>query len=242
MRTLIVALMLIVGPGNAGLKPCATALSSATLSAQESQAPTIVTTGEATIQRAPDVAYIGIVAETRAATPRAAQQQNAEAMTAVLKRLGDAGIAKDALKTTGLRVEQEFDFANGRRTPRGFVARNAVEARTDDVAKAGEIADAAVQGGATSLTGIRFELKDRAAAEREALRLAVADARARADAAAAGVGRSVGTIVKIEEARDRVVAPMNYSMSARVEAKAPTPVEAGFLDISARVVLAVTIK
>jgi len=231
-----------LGPCATGLKPCATTWPRATLIAQESQTPTIVTTGEATVQRAPDVAYIGIAVETRAAAPRLAQQQNADAMTAVLKRLGDSGIARDALKTTGLRVEQEFDYPNGRRTPRGFVARNAVEARIDDVAKAGEIADAAVQGGATSLTGIRFELKDRAAAEREALRLAVADARARAEAAAAGVGRSVGQVMKIEETRERGVTPMPYATAARAEAKAPTPVEAGFLDVNARVVLTVTIK
>jgi uncharacterized protein YggE len=211
--------------------------------AQEPIRPTIVTTGEANVQRAPDVAYLGIAVETRATTPRAAQQQNAEMMTAALKRLADAGIARDALKTTGLRVEQEFDYANGRRAPRGFVARNAVEARIDDVAKAGEVADLAVQGGATSLTGIRFELKDRAAAEREALRLAVADARARADAAAAGVGRSVGVIIKIEEARESVVTPKMYTMAVRAEAsQAQTPVEAGFLEIHARVVLTVTIQ
>ena len=227
MRTLALALGLL----------CAPAL------AQEPIRPTIVTTGEANVQRAPDVAYLGIAVETRATTPRAAQQQNAEMMTAALKRLADAGIARDALKTTGLRVEQEFDYANGRRAPRGFVARNAVEARIDDVAKAGEVADLAVQGGATSLTGIRFELKDRAAAEREALRLAVADARARADSAAAGVGRSVGVIIKIEEARESVVTPKMYTMAVRAEAsQAQTPVEAGFLEIHARVVLTVTIQ
>jgi uncharacterized protein YggE len=227
MRTLALAFVLFCSPALA----------------QESSTPTLVTTGEANVQRAPDVAYIGIAVETRATTPRAAQQQNAELMTAALKRLGDAGIAKDALKTTGLRVEQEFDYANGRRTSRGFVARNAVEARIDDVAKVGEVADLAVQGGATSVTGIRFELKDRAAAEREALKLAVADARARADAAAAGVGLSVGLIVKIEEARESVVTPKMYTMAVRAEAgQAQTPVEAGFLDIHARVVLTVTIR
>ena len=69
--------------------------------------------------------------------------------------------------------------------------------------RAGEIADAVVQGGATALEGIRFDSKDRAAAERDALRLAVADARARADAAAAGAGGSVDRILKIEDLRFR---------------------------------------
>ena len=226
MRTLALALGLL----------CAPAL------AQEPIRPTIVTTGEANVQRAPDVAYIGIVVETRAPTPRAAQQQNAEIMTAALKRLADAGIAREALKTTGLRVEQEFDYANGRRTPRGFVARNAVEARIDDVAKAGEVADLAVQGGATSLTGIRFELKDRAAAEREALRLAVADARSRAEAAATGAGLIVDRVLRIEDRRDGIIIPQRQMMMAARSGEATTPIEPGLIEIQAHVTLTVSIK
>jgi uncharacterized protein len=202
---------------------------------------TIITSGEAIVRRAPDVAFLTIAVETRAKAPREAQTQNADLMTAILKRLTDNGIAKEAVRTSGLRVEQEFDFANGRRTPRGFVARNAVEVRMEDVAKAGEVADAAVQAGATSIDGIRFDLKDRAGAEREALRLAVADARARADAAAVGAGRSVGTVLNIEEGRESGgVVPKTF-MVARAES-ASTPVEPGFIEVRARVTLTVSMK
>lgn len=210
--------------------------------AQDSNPPVIVTTGEATVQRAPDVAYIGVALETRASTPRVAQQQNADVMTAILKRLGDAGIPKDALRTTGLRVEQEFDFNNGRRTSRGFVARNSVEVRVDDVARTGEMADVAVQAGATSIAGIRFELKDRAAAEREALRLAVADARERANAIAAGAGRTVDRVLKIEENRSVGYEPRFEVAAMRAQAAAPTPVETGFIDVRAHIVYTVAIK
>ena len=65
----------------------------------------------------------------------------------------------------------------------------------------GEILDLAVGSGATSVSGVRFDLKDRAAAEREALKRAVADARARADAAAAGAGVKVDRVLRIEEQR-----------------------------------------
>src|SRR5262249_42276646 len=114
------------------------------LAAQEPQPPVIVTTGTATILRAPDVAYVNVAVESRARTPREAQQQNAAAMAAVAKRLTDLSIPADARKTIGLRLEQEFDNANGRRVPRGYLARNALEVRVDDLARAGEIADAAV--------------------------------------------------------------------------------------------------
>src|SRR5207245_9465449 len=103
-----------------------------------------------------------------------------------------------------LDLQQEFDFTNGRRVPRGYVARNTIEVRIEEMARVGELVDLAVQGGATSTSGVRFDLRDRAAAEREAVRLAVADARARAEAAASGAGRAIGRIVKIEEAGDGV--------------------------------------
>src|SRR5438552_3697431 len=199
--------------------------------------PTIITTGEAIVRRVPDVAYVTLAVESRARNPRDAQKENADAMAAVQRQLAAAGIPKDALRTLGLWLQQEFDTANGRRVSRGFLARNTLEVRIDDVARAGELADTVVQGGATSLDGIRFDLKDRAAAEREALRLAVADARGRADAAASGAGRTVDRVLKIDDSRQggRVARPVQVM---RAEAGAATSVEPGVLGIRARVALA----
>jgi len=196
----------------------------------------IVTTGEAVVRRAPDIAYIALAVETRAKSPRDAQRQNGEAMAAVTKRLSDAGVARDALRTVGLRLEQEFDSANGRRIPRDFLARNALEVTVADVNRAGEIADAAVQAGASSLDGIRFDVKDRAGAEREAIRLAVVDARARCEAAAAGAGRAVDRILKIEQGAEAIVRPQTMRLSS-FETNAVTNVQPGFIEIRAEVTL-----
>jgi uncharacterized protein YggE len=231
MRTIVCVIAVLAGAVSAA--------------AQDPAAPSlIVTTGEATVRRPPDVAYIGIAVETRERTSREAQSANADIAAAVVKRLSDAGIARDALKTTGLRLEQEFDYNNGRRTPRGYVARNSIEVRVDDVAKAGDISDAAVQAGATSIEGIRFDLKDHAGAEQESLRLAVADARARAGAIAAGAGRTLDRIVRIEESRNAGYEPkVMPMMAARAVAEAaPTPVEPGFIEVHARVVLTVAMR
>src|SRR4029077_16422802 len=119
----------------------------------------------------------------------------------------DAGIAKDAVRTTGYSIQQEFDYTNGRRIPREYLARNGVEIRVDTIDRTGEILDLVVQGGATSVVGIRFDLKDRVAVERDALRHAVEDARARADAMAAGAGRTVDRVLRIDDSRQpRIIA------------------------------------
>lgn len=204
--------------------------------------PTIVTSGEAFVRRAPDVAFITLAVESRAKSPREAQRLNAEAMSGVQRRIAAAGIARDALQTRGVWLEQEFDSVGGRRVARGFVARNTLEVRLDDVSRAGEVADAVVEAGATSLSGIRFDLKDRSAAERDALRLAVADARGRADAAAAGAGRSVDRIIKIEDSRMQSYPPRPMMTMAKAEIGATTDIEPGLIEIQAHVTLTVLMK
>src|SRR5258705_13930375 len=98
----------------------------------------VVTSGEATMKRAPDRAFVTVSVETRAKSPRDAQRLNAEAMTAVQQRLTQARLAPDAIRTTGYDLQQEFDFVQGKRVPREFVARNGVEVRLDDIARTGE--------------------------------------------------------------------------------------------------------
>src|SRR5258705_10948022 len=146
------------------------------------QVPVIVTVGEAVVRRAPDRAFVTVTVETRAKAPREAQRINAEAMTAVQQRLDQARVPKDAVRTRGYDLEQEFDFTQGRRVPREFVARNAIEVRVDEIARVGELLDVVVQGGATSVSGVRFDIQDRDKIERDALRLAVVDALSPVDA------------------------------------------------------------
>ena len=207
--------------------------------------PVVVTAGEGLVQATPDRAWITISAESRASTAREAQKRNTDAMTPVLAKLKSSGVAADAIRTIAYDVQYEWDFVNGKRVGKGYVARNSVEVRVDNVERVGEYLEVAVASGATSLGGVRFDLKDRAKLEREALRLAVADARAKADAAAAGAGRAVDRIVRIEEgAIEGGPVPMPR-FAARAEiavAAAAPPIETGQTEIRARVTLTAVIK
>ncbi len=209
--------------------------------------PVIVTTGEAVVKMAPDRVWVTIAAESRARSPRESQRANADAMKAVLDKLKAAGLPADAIRTAGYDLQPEFDYVNGKQSLRGYVARNTIEVRVDEVTRAGEILDAAVGSGATTVSGIRFDLKDRSTAERQALRQAVADARGRADAAAAGAGMKVDRVVRIEEQRAMMPEPRpmyamaRQSVMAEPNASAP-PIAAGELEVRSTVTMTSSIK
>lgn len=214
-------------------------------SSMHMQGDVIVTSGEGLVQATPDRAFVSISAESRAKQPKEAQQANATAMAAVQAKLKAAGVAGDAIKTTSVDLQPEFDYQNGKQTLRGYVARNTIEVRVEPVEKVGEVIDAAVGSGATSVSSVRFDLKDRSGAEKKALQEAVADARGRADAIAQGAGRSVERIVRIEDQGVRSMPPPRPYMAAMkmsMDAAPSTPVEAGELEIRATVTVTLKLK
>lgn len=204
----------------------------------------IVTTGEARVKQAPDRAWVTVGAESRARTPQEAQRLNTEAMTAVIDRIKAAGIAPEAIQTSAYSLQPEFDYANGKQTLRGYLARNAVEVRVDDLARLGPVIDVSVGAGATSVSNIRFDLKDRTAAEQEALKLAVADARAQADTAAQAAGVKVERIVRLEVHRESPgPQPRPMMMRSDMSAAGAQPqMSPGELEVRAMVTLTAAIK
>ncbi len=207
--------------------------------------PVVVTTGEGVVKVAPDRGWVTIAAESRARSPREAQRANADAMAAVLAKVKGAGLPADAIRTSGYDLQPEFDYNNGKQTLRGYVARNTIEVRVDDIGRVGEILDLAVGSGATNVSGVRFDLKDRAAAEREALRKAVADARMRAEAAASGGNLKVDRILRIEEQRGSVEPPrpmMMMRQSAGAMESGQPPISPGELEVRAIVTITAAIR
>lgn len=205
--------------------------------------PQVVVGGEGVVQGVPDRAWISVGAESRASSAREAQRRNAELMTPILDKIKAAGIPAEAIRTIGYDVQYEWDYVNNKRVGRGYVARNTVEIRVDSIDRVGEILELAGGTGATSLGGVRFDLKDRAKLEREALRLAVADARGKAEALAAGAGRQVDRIIRLEEQGVSTGEPPRPLMRAMAADAAMTPpISAGQMEIRASVVLTMTLR
>jgi uncharacterized protein YggE len=218
-----------------------------TASAQQPSVPAepqVITSGQGIVQAVPDRAWITVGAESRAPSPREAQRLNTAAMTPVQEKLRAAGVPADAIKTVAYDVQYEWDYVNNRRVGKGYVARSTIEVRVDQIDKVGELLEIAGASGATSLGGVRFDLKDRTTLERQALRLAVADARAKADALAAGIGRSIDRVVRIEEQGvSGGPSPVMFRRDVNVAAaSAAPPIEAGQTELRAQVTMTAVLK
>ena len=214
--------------------------------AQEPKAiPTVVTVGVATVSAAPDQAFVVVTAENRARNPKEAASLSAQAMTAVQEQLSKTGIGKDRIRTLQYSLEPEFDWRDGKQTLRGYVSRNSIEVRLDEVQRVGDVVDLAVAAGATSVSQVRFDLKDKSGLEREALSQASRTALRRAEAAAAGVGLSIDRVLRIDEQGAEIPRPRPVVMEMRMAGApdaAPTPVTPGLIEVHARVTITAALK
>src|SRR5689334_23087746 len=103
--------------------------------------PVIVTRAEASVKRPADRAWITVATETRDARAEEARRKSAEVTTEVHGAIRRAGIAADAIRTTGFSLTPEMNYNNGRGEIRGYVVRNRVEVRVDDLDKLAAVID-----------------------------------------------------------------------------------------------------
>ena len=205
--------------------------------------PVVSTTGEAVIQKAADLAFVEVAVESLARTPQEARSKNAVIMTAVRKRLREAGLTEGAFRTLSYYLEAEYDYVRDKQVLRGYAARNTIEVRIEVMDRIGEVIDLGIAAGANSVASPRFDLKDRELVEREALKQAVADALAKAEAAAAGAHGAIDRVLRIEE-RAMSPKPLRRPLSlAGAAREAPqTIIVPGEIVINAQVILTAALK
>jgi len=215
--------------------------------------PVVVASGEHRIKVAPDQAWAIVALQTRHPKAPEARQLGAAAMTTVIAALKSSGLAADAVQTIGFSLQPEYEYVNGRQNMKGFLVSNQVQARIDDVSKVAEVLDAVGSltlpaSSRVTIAGLRFDLKNRAGVERDALRGAVEDAMARAKAMAAGAGVSLWRTLRIDEGVNQVVPkfnePVMMARAGRGGAEAPveTPIEPADIEIRAHVSVTIEIK
>jgi uncharacterized protein len=185
-------------------------------------------TGEAT--RVPDVAVISAGVITRAATARAALQQNAARMERVRAALKQAGIADRDIQTSNISLNPEYRYVENQ-PPRltGYSASNQLNVRFRDIAKSGDILDALVAEGANSINGPTLTIDKPEEALDEARAKALGVGRARAEVYARALGMRVVRLVSVSESGGNypVPPPMPVMMEARGQAVAGTKIDPG---------------
>ena len=196
----------------------------------------ISVSGQGRADVAPDMAVVNIGIVTTGKTAQLAQAENARVASDVTAALGQLGIFSKDIQThyTMSPVYEKGDY----RKAVGYRANNTVTVTVNDVAKAGQVIDAALSSGATDVNGLRFGLKDAKSVRNTALQMAVQDARSKADAIAAALGVKIVGIQNVKEdggnfARYEVANARLAKLDGA--AMADTPVSAGTVEVNADV-------
>ena len=178
----------------------------------------ISATGEAT--RVPDVAIISAGVVTRAATARAALQQNAAQMEKVRAALKRAGIADRDIQTANINLNPEYRYADNQPPAlTGYSASNQLNVRFRDIAKSGDILDALVAEGANSISGPNLTIDKPEEATDEARTKALGIGRARAEQYARALGMRVVRLVAVTESGGGYAPPPPMPMAVMAQAR-----------------------
>lgn len=208
---------------------------SVSASAQSARRPFVNATGRATVSATPDKVTVSATVTTQAPTAQEATSQNATRMTTLLAALRKLLGANGEIKTINLSVTPIYRSSQNQ--PPAIIAysaSNTVEVTLTVAGAAGSVIDTATQNGATTVGSLVFGLKDPEPARAQALRLATLQAKAHADAMALAMGRTVGTLLSIQES----VTTVPVINAGRADTLTPaTPVELGTLDVQATVVM-----
>jgi uncharacterized protein len=203
---------------------------------------TLVVQGEGKVNVVPDTAVIVLGVETRNAKAEVAAAQNAQMMNKTIQALLAAGIKEENIQTSHYSLTTQTEDQSEplssntirtRNTTPQFIATNQVTARmnaTDDV---GKVLDAAITAGSNSIQSISFELNNSQPSMDAALKMAVSDAQRKAEVLSSAAGVKLGKIMDISGAYSYTSQSGGalYSLAAA----APTPVQAGQLQVTASV-------
>ena len=203
----------------------------------------ITVTGESAVTVQPDVAYLTMGIRTEARTAREATELNATQANAVIDALKRAGVPPAGMRTLGLSLHPIF-------TPRppndnrpaaisSYEAIYRVSVTIDEITRAGEIYDAAVNAGANSAVSFATGVRNERDVTRQALEQAASDARGKAEAIALGLGIKVTGVAMASDDGGGIVRPETSDTVApramAASAGPPTPVQAGELTFRGRV-------
>ncbi len=209
---------------------------------QERMLRTLTVTGQG-IEKIPStLALVQLGVEAQGKTAQQVQQEVARRSSAVVALLKSRSV--DKLQTTGINLNPQYNYDNGKQTLTGYQASNTVSFRVP-TGQAGVIMDDAVKAGASKIDSVSFAATDQAIADAQkvALRKATQDAQEQAKTVLSVLGFAPKDIVSIQVNGANTPAPRPYPMAlsmAKSADEASTPVEAGEQSVQASVTLQIS--
>jgi uncharacterized protein len=214
------------GIGAPGIDTVATA-KTGSVTALSMDAHTISTRGVGKVSGTPDTLTVTIGVSTKGASAKTALESNNSKAAALIDLLRNNGVAAKDLQTSQLSINPRYDDKS--QTITGYQVDNVVQATMHNIARAGELLDAAagVAGNAVRVQQIAFSVSDDSALRAQARSQAVRQAKAQAAQIAGAAGVALGRVRSITEQVDPGYS-VGYDMRGpAASASSPVPLEPG---------------
>ena len=196
---------------------------------------TITVSGEGEVFAVPDTATFSVTVQEEAKVVKDAQSVATQKSNDIVAYLKKQGVDEKDIQTTDYSIYPQYDYLNstctngycppGRQTLRGFQVSQTLTVKVRNTEEAGDLLSGVGSLGASSVSGLSFELQksDQDVKEAEARGKAIDNAREKAEALAKQLGVSLVRIVGFSENGNY---PMYYkaemSMAADGRGGAPT--------------------
>ena len=197
-----------------------------------SSGPVVELTVSESVKAEPNLVRVGAGVTTEAPTAVEAMRLNAQAMSAVIARIRELGVADRDVQTTGISLGARYDYdqATQRQVFRGYQASNRVSIQLGDVQRTGQVLDALVAAGATDLSGPEFTLKDPSAAREQAREAAMRGAKEQALTYARMAGYGDVRLLRLQEGLAMQPPRPMMRMAADAIVEKFTPVQPGLVE------------
>jgi hypothetical protein len=216
----LVVLVVLVAVMAAGRPPVF--ISSPAASTTSSIESGVFTSGDASVSKKPDTAFVYAGVESQQSTAAAAQSDLAAKAANLIARIKALGVPDKDLNTSGYAVGPIYTPSG--QTISGYRASEQLQVTWHDVNNVGKALDAIVQEGGATNVGASFGLADPKAAQAEARTLAIADARSRAQAMATAAGIRLGAVVRVTDLTSSGLPSARFDVGAGAPATTQLPV------------------
>jgi uncharacterized protein YggE len=198
----------------------------------------VMTTGDATVSKKPDLASISAGVQSQQGTAAAAQSDLAAKAGKLINRIKALGVADKDFTTSGYWLGPVYGPSI--QNVIGYRASEQLQFKWHNVDTVGKALDAVVQEGDATNVSVGFGLADPKVAQAEARSAAIGDARSKAQAMALAAGVKLGSVVRVSDLStySRYPAPMTFQGAA---VKDSTQIPVGELTVQVAVEVNFTI-
>ena len=201
--------------------------------------------GSATTSVDPDIFTVKLGVRTQDENAGMALSLNSQTMERIIEAVMDAGIDKDELSTSSLKlypVYGDYDYGHNAAPLVGFRAENIILVETTKLDSATSIIDRASEAGANRIEKLDFTLSSelRKKTLNSLLQDAVLDAKNRANEALKPLNKSVSDVKTVDLSPPRFGSSLEYGV--KLSAPSSTPILSSSEDVTVSVEVIFTIQ